>query len=283
MIPRLALFSLCALAVFAQSAPLPAVDEVLRRLAENQEKAVAARASIVYTQETRTRLMRGGSKLAREERRRYTVTPTATSTEKKLDFFEGNYQKNGKLIPYQDPKFRSKNLDIDGDLVESITDDLVNDKHSRDGIPADMFPLTTKEQAHYTYRLAGTQKVNGIDAIRLLFEPKKHAGDDEDGDWAGDVLVDPVEFQPIRVVTKLAFDIPWAVKAFLGINIRQLGFTVAYRKVADGLWFPVSYGTEFHLRILFGYARTIVLSLDNRDFRRASAESSIRFEDEPRP
>ena len=93
------------------------------------------------------------------------------------------------------------------------------------------------------------------------------------------MLVDPAEFQPIRVVTRLAFNIPWAVKVFLGTNVRQLGFTVAYRKVADGLWFPVSYGTEFHLRVLFGYARTIVLSLDNRDFRRASAESTIQFED----
>ncbi len=49
-----------------------------------------------------------------------------------------------------------------------------------------------------------------------------------------------------------------------------------------GSGFPVSYGTEFHLRVLFGYARTIVMSLDNRDFRHASAESSIQFESEPR-
>ena len=89
MILRLALFSLCPLAVFAQTAASPGLEEVLRRLAENQEKAVSARQSIVYTQETRTRLMRGGGKLAREEKRRYTVAPTATSTEKKLDFFDG--------------------------------------------------------------------------------------------------------------------------------------------------------------------------------------------------
>lgn len=282
MILRLALFpfslfSLCTLAAFAQAVSQPALDEVLRRVAENQEKAVSARQSIVYTQETRTRLMRGGGKLAREEKRRYTVAPTATSTEKKLDFFDGNYRKNGKVMPYTDPKFRYKDMDIDGDLVEDMTDDMVNDKESRDGIPRNLFPLTAQEQAHYTYRLAGTQQVNGVEAIRLQFEPKK--GDDERA-WAGEVLVDPAEYQPIRVVTRLAFNIPWAVKVFLGTNVRQFGFTVTYRKVADGLWFPVSYGTEFYLRVLFGYARTIVLSLDNRDFRRASAESSIRFEDQ---
>lgn len=279
MILRLALLILCPLAAFAQTASLPGLDEVLRRLAENQDKAVGARLSIVYTQEIRTRSFRGGGKLAREEKRRYTVTPTATSTEKKLDFIEGHYEKHGKLIPYTDPKFR-KELDSDGSLVETLTDFSVNDKNSRDGIPEDLFPLTAREQAHYNYRLAGTQKVNGVEAIRLEFEPKK--GDDGRS-WAGEALVDPVEFQPIRVVTKLAFNIPWAVKVILGTNIRQLGFTVTYRKVAEGVWFPVSYGTEFHLRVLFGYARTIVQSLDNRDFRRASAESSIQFESEPRP
>ena len=170
---RLALFSICPVVAFAQPATLPGLDEVLRRLAENQEKVVTARQSIVYTQETRTRLMRGGSKVAREEKRRYTVAPTATSTEKKLDYFEGRYQKNGRLIPYTDPKFRQKALDIDGDLVESMTDDMVNDKESRDGIAKDLFPLTAKEQAHYTYRLGGVEKVNGIDAIRILFEPRR--------------------------------------------------------------------------------------------------------------
>ena len=277
---RLWLLPLCPLVVLSQTASLPGLDEILKRIAENQEKAVSARQSIVYTQETRTRLMRGGSKLAREEKRRYTITPTATSSERKLDFFEGHYRKDGKLLPYTDPKFRHQGMDIDGDLVEEMTDDMVKDKDSRDGIPRNQFPLTAQEQTHYTFRLAGTQTVNGVEAIRLLFEPKQ--GDDERA-WAGEVLVDPAEFQPIRVVTKLSFSIPWAVKVFLGTNVRQLGYTVAYRKVADGLWFPVSYGTEFHLRVLFGYARTIILSLDNKDFRRASADSSIQFEPEPRP
>jgi hypothetical protein len=276
MILRLALFSLCPLALLAE-APQPDPKEILRRVAENQEKAVAARLSIVYTQETRTRLMRGGGKLAREEKRRYTVTPTATATNKKLDLFEGQYRKGGKLLPYTDPKFRHKEMDIDGDLVEDMTDDMVNDKESRDGIPKNLFPLTAKEQEHYTFHLAGVQKANGVDAIRVAFEPKKGQ---EERPWTGEVLVDPVEFQPIRVVTRLSFNIPWAVKVFLGTNIRQLGYTVTYRKVVGGLWFPISYGTEFHLRVLFGYARTIALSLDNRDFRQASADSTIHFETE---
>jgi len=280
---------LCASSLLAQEPPppppaaqpaTPELSEILRRVAENQEKAVAARSTIVYTQETRTRLMRGGSKLAREEKRRYTVTPTATATERKLEFFEGRYRKGGQLLPYTDPKFRYKGMDIDGDLVDDMTDDMVNNKESRDGIPKNLFPLTAKEQEHYIFKLAGTQTVNGVNAIRIQFEPNK---DQEEREWAGEVLVDPVEYQPVRVVTRLAFNIPWAVKVFLGTNVRQLGFSVTYRKVADELWFPVSYGTEFHLRVLFGYARTIVLSMDNRDFKRASAESSIQYEAETKP
>ena len=148
---RRTLLFLCLPRLFAQ-APLPALNDVLRRVAENQEKAVAARLSIVYTQEIRTRSVRNGGKLAREEKRRYTVTPTATSTEKKLDFFEGQYMKGGTLIPYSDPKFRYKDMDIDGDLVASMTDNMINGKESRDGIPKDLFPLTALEQEHYTYR-----------------------------------------------------------------------------------------------------------------------------------
>jgi len=260
---------LCALA------QQPDLAGILQRLAENQDRAVEARSAIVYTQETRTRLFRSGGKLAREERRRYTVLPSAQGTDKHLDFFDGRYMQKGKEVAYNAPGFKRSGLDIDGDLVASLTDDLVNNKQSRDGISPDLFPLTAAQQRHYDFQLAGSQKVGGVEALKLTFTPKKG---EEDSDWAGEVLVDPVEYQPIRVTTRLAEDIPLAVKLLLGINIRQLGFTLTCRKVAGGLWFPVSYGTEFHLRVLFGYARTIALSMDNRDFRRASAESAIQFE-----
>lgn len=255
----------------------PDLAAILQRLAENQDQAVEARSAIVYTQETRTRLFRSNGKLAREERRCYTVLPSAQGTDKHLDSFEGRYTRKGHETAYTDPKFRHSGTDIDGDLVESLTDDLVNNKQSRDGISPDLFPLTAAQQRHYDFRLAGTQNVGGVEALKLTFTPKKG---DEDCDWAGEVLVDPVEYQPIRVTTRLAYGIPLAVKLLLGTNIRQLGFTLTCRKVAGGLWFPVSYGTEFHLRVLFGYARTITMSMDNRDFRRASAESSIQFQSE---
>jgi hypothetical protein len=252
----------------------PDLNEILRRVAENQEKAVEARSRVVYTQSTLARLMRGNGKLAREERRRYSVFPTPIGTDKKLESCEGQYEVHGKRIPYSDPKFRYKGMDIDGDLVQSIVDDMVDKKDSKDGISPDLFPLTAKRQAHYDFKLAGTEEIAGVQALHLTFAPKKG---DEDANWAGDVLVDPVDYQPIRVTTKLAMQIPMAVKVLLGTNIRQLGFTLTCKKVANGLWFPVSYGSEFHLRVLFGYARTIALSLENKDFREASAESKIEY------
>jgi hypothetical protein len=93
------------------------------------------------------------------------------------------------------------------------------------------------------------------------------------------VYVHPEEYQPLLVSTMQAFKIPVAVKIMLGIDIKQLGFQVTYRKVGEDLWFPATYGTEFGLKVLFGYKRNITMNVTNSDFRRASAESTIQFEE----
>jgi hypothetical protein len=99
-------------------------------------------------------------------------------------------------------------------------------------------------------------------AYRIAFQPKPH----DDIDTAGEALISVDEFQPIEVVTWLAHPIPMAVRVLLGTNIHGLGFTVRYQKVDGEVWFPVSYGTEFSLRVLFGWARTITIALDNSGF-----------------
>lgn len=277
--PLLALMLM--LAPPGEAPPIP-LDEILARVAANQDKAEEARTRIVYQQSVRTRLLRGGGKLAREEKRFYTVTPTAKGTDKQLDKVEGIYEKHGKLHPYTDPKFRHKDVDLDGEIAESLTDDLVNDKKSRDGISRDLFPLTRSEQRHYDFRFDGYQNVAGVQAIRLAFSPRKRAkGDACEEDcgrpWSGTVLIHPDEFQPLSVATTMSNVIPGWVKVVFGINLKQLGFSLTYRKVAGGLWFPATYGTEFGLRVFFGYGRTVTMSMENTDFRLASAESSIVF------
>lgn len=254
----------------------PSVDEILQRVAENQEKAADARKTVVYRQDTFVRLLRTNGKMSREEKRQYTVTPDAKGTDKKLDKFEGRYERGGKILTYDKPNFQYKDTDIDGDLIEDLTDDMINDKKSRDGISKDLFPLTKDEQAHYTFKLEGTRKVGTVDAYRITFEPKK---EDASRCWAGEVLIHPDEFQPMMVTTKLSMKIPRAVKILFGIDIKQLGFNVSYRKVDEGLWFPATYGTEFGLKVLFGYKRNITMSLKNDDFRRTQAESTIAFEE----
>ena len=278
---RVLVLLLCATAATLHAAP--PLEEILGRLADSQERAVEARKSVVYRQTVHTRILRGGGKLAREEKREYTVTPSEASTSKDLVHLEGRYEKGGKLLPYSDPKFRHKNVDLDGELTESLTDDLVNDKDSRDGISKDMFPLTRREQEHYEFKLAGTRKVAGVDAYVLKFEPATDEAE-EGRPWSGEVLVHPEEFQPLAVTTNLGKVIPGWVKVVFGIDLKQLGFSLTYRRVADGLWFPATYGTEFGLRLFFGYSRTITMSMENSDFRLATAESTITYSpDSPGP
>ncbi len=257
----------------------PPLDEILARLAANQERAVEARRSIVYEQRTFVRLLRTNGKLAREERRHYSVAPTPSGTDKKLESFEGRYETKGRLLPYDKPGFTYKDLDLDGELIDDLTEDLVNDRDSRDGIAAGLFPLTRREQRGYQFSFAGCRTVGGAPAFLIRFQPRKPA-EGESKPWQGEAYVDPKEFQPLLVVTRLAWNVPAAVRVLFGISIRQLGFSVTFTRVAEGLWFPSTYGTEFGLRVLFGYKRNITMNVVNSGFRRAQADSTITFPQE---
>lgn len=265
-----------SLAVPAQCPAPPPLEEILARVADNQERAVEARRTIVYQQNTLVRLLRTNGRLAREERRSYFVAPTPSGTEKQLERFEGRYERKGKLLAYDKPGFTYKDLDLDGELIEDLTVNLINDREARDGIAADLFPLTRSQQRGYRFTLEGCRVLGGRPSFLLRFEPRKEAGG-ESKPWAGEVYVDPEEFQPRLVSTKLAWNVPAAVRILFGISIRQLGFHVTFTKVDEGLWFPSTYGTEFGLRVLFGYKRNITMNVVNTSFRRASVESTLTF------
>jgi hypothetical protein len=240
-------------------------EALLQLIADSQEKALEARKTIVYRQEIHAKLIRANGELARQERYVYQVTPTPAGTEKKLVEFEGSYAKDGKMIPYSAPGFEHKGVDIDAELIKDLVDDLVSDESSRDGIASDLFPLTAAEQKKYRFRIAGN---------RLEFEPSGKSTP-----WRGEMEVNPADGQPRSVVTKMARRVPAWARITLGTNFQQVGFSVKYQRAVDELWFPVSYGTEFKFRVLFGYARTFTLSVVNSDFRKASAESTIRYEE----
>ena len=280
---RAAVFALAPLlgAITAAQCPdAPPLEEILARLAANQERAVEARRTVVYQQETRIRFLRANGKVAREERRVYLVAPTPSGMEKKLERFEGRYEHKGRLLAYDKPGFTYKDLDLDGELIEDLTADLVNDRSARDGIAADLFPLTRREQRGYRFTLVGCRVLAGRPALLLRFEPRRESAG-ETKPWAGEVYVDPDEFQPRLVSTRLAWKVPAAVRILLGVSIRQLGFHVTFAKAGEGLWFPATYGTEFGLRVLFGYRRNITMNVVNSAFRRTCVESSIAFPGEP--
>jgi len=252
----------------------PSVDQIMARVAENQARAQDMRRAYVYNQKVQARFHRTNGKLTREEELEYLVTPTPAGIDKKLTHFEGKVDRNGRLISYAEPGKEIKDLDIDGDLMRDMVNDMTGDKESKDGIAHDMFPLTAAEQVKYIFTLEGEEVYRGREIYRVSFRPKPHT---EDAEWKGEALIDTAECQPVMVTTKFAVHIPMAVKVLLGTDIKGLGFTVTYDKFDDGLWFPVSYGGEFHIRAVFFYARNMSISMVNSGFTRAKVSSKIAY------
>lgn len=265
-----ALALLAASALYAQNA-----EEIISKLTANLERAAAERRQFVYEQSVRSRMIRTNGKVARQETRRYSVLPTPSATEKKLLALEGEIHKGSRIIKYTDPETESSGMDIDGSLIRSLTEDLVDDKDSRDGIPKSLFPLGTDALTKYDFQLLETRDWKGRPTHHLTFTPKKGA---EDANWKGDLYIDAAEFQPVQIATDLTFKMPLLVRAVFGTNIRQTGFSVSYQRVAENVWFPVSYGTEFRLDVLFGYKRVVTMALTSSGFQRTSADSKIEFD-----
>jgi len=151
---------------------------------------------------------------------------------------------------------------------------------TRDGLPRGLFPLTAAEQRLYTYRLEGTETYRERQVYRIGFRPNhKRNSDGEEGIWKGQALVDAEEFQPVQVVTDLTGAVPLPVRILLGTDIRGLGFTVSYQRMADGVWFPAGYGGEFEMRALFFLKMTVSVNVTNSDFRRTDVNSKVAFEE----
>jgi hypothetical protein len=254
------------------------VDAIMARVAENQARSLEARRQWVYDQSVLVRLYRSNGKLAREELRDYVVAPMARGSDRKLQRVAGKYEKGGKLYDYSDPGFKYKGMDIDGDLVRDLSDELAEPEESRDGVAAEFFPLTSNEQAKYDFTLAGKENYRGQEVYKVTFRPRPGG---EDTVWKGEALIDSQEFQPLVVTTALGFKIPFAVRTLLGTNLEHLGFKISYKKVADGVWFPEHYGGEFYLRAVFLYKRKISMSVRNGEFRRADVSTTITYPKQP--
>lgn len=276
----------------ARAQQLTAAD-IMARVAANQDRSEAARAHYVYVQHSRT-LSRKGKTIHCDEVADFRITPTDKGSDQKLLTLDGRLLYKGKTLRYTQLDAHATNVKdddslhigvvgkdddpIDLDLVENMRSNLTA-THSKDGIGADLFPLTSKVQADYTYKLAGHAPMDGRDCYHITFAPR----DKDDYGWKGDAWIDTKAFQPVLVHTTMARNIPFAVRTLLGTSVPGLGFTVTYAPepadTPDAIWFPVTFGTEFKLHVLFFLNRTIVLDVSNRDFEQTHVHSTLRYAD----
>lgn len=285
-------FALAPLAAPAQQ-PLTA-DAIMSRVATNQDASEADRAHYVYVQHAHI-ASRKGKTIRCEEITDTRITPTKNGSHQQLLKLDGRLLQKGKIIPYTtlpkgDPQTASKpdhdedlhitvqdkdDNPMDRDLVENLRKNLTDSESSKDGISPNLFPLTSKEQAGYSFRLLGRAPMNGRDCFHIAFSPK----DPDDFTWKGDAYIDATAFQPVLLRTTMSRKIPLAVRLLLGTNVPGLGFTIVYApqppNQPNGIWFPTTFGTEFKIHVLFFLNRQITFTADNRDFEKTHVTSEI--------
>jgi len=85
------------------------VEQIMAKVAANQDRSQDMRTAFVYHQDVLLRFKRGNGKIAREESREYTVTPSSKGSQKNLTHFLGKYEKDGRLIEIKNRRTRRDN------------------------------------------------------------------------------------------------------------------------------------------------------------------------------
>jgi hypothetical protein len=251
------------------SHPLTA-DEIMARVAENQDRSETLRKQYVYKQHIHIISHKPGGKLLREEAADYDVVPMPDKTEKQLKALTGRYWHKGKYEEFHGEPAPDEDS-LDGSLVQSFRDDLANEK-TKDGLAKDLFPLTSEEQKAYNFKLLGQETENGRNIYHISFWPK----DKDEITWAGEAYIDAAEFEPVRVFTKLSRRVPFFVRTLLGTDLPGFGFNVVYQRQPDGVWFPATFGTEFRIHAVFFINRDVSIALENSAFEHTHVESRMK-------
>jgi hypothetical protein len=261
-------------AVSARADDVLTAEAIMARVATNQDSSEKLRSQYIYHQHVQVISKKPNGKVLREETADYHVVPKPDHTERTLEQLTGRYWHKGKYQAFSGEPVPEADS-TDGELVHDFRED-VTDEKSKDGLAHDLFPLTSDEQKEYKFRLIDHEPFEGRQAYHVAFSPK----DAEDTDWAGEAYIDAQEFQPIYVFTKLAQPLPFGVRKFLGTDLPGLGFAVHYRRQEDGAWFPSSLGSEFRIRALFFFNRTMTVSLENKDFEHTHVQTKITGADQ---
>lgn len=265
----------------------------MAKVAANQDSAEDARRHYVYIQHAKV-ISRKGHTVMCEETTDTRITPTESAYTAEIIKLDGRLLHKGKYITYthlpdkqEQDKGSTKeqgkpgtedekesitidNDETDRDLVENTRKNFTQDK-AKDGVDPRLFPLTSKIQADYLFHLVGQEHINGRGVFHIDFRPK----DKDDFSWKGDAYIDTTSFQPVVVRTTMSRKVPFAVRTLLGTNVPGLGFNIVYAPQPDGVWFPVNFGTEFKLRVLFFFSRDITINAENRDFEKTHVDSTI--------
>ncbi len=290
---------------------LPTAESIMARVATNQDQAEAERAHYVYVQHAKMTSRRGKTVMCEEiTDYRFTpsadntqeqllkvdgrymknhklITYTAllprdedkpkdadkdkAATQGQADQDKKDKKEKKDKEKDKDPVFDPNSDEtLDRDLVENIRWGLIHDK-SKDGIAQHLFPLTTKDQANYTFRLIGREHLNDRDVFHITFRPKEK----NDFGWSGDAYIDTQAFQPVLITTGMARKVPFAVRTLLGTDVPGLGFTIRYAPQPDGVWFPVDFSTEFKIHVLYFFHRQVILDAQNREFEKTHVTSRI--------
>jgi len=261
---------------------LPTAEAIMAQVAAHQDQGEAERAHYVYVQHAKVDSRRGRTTMC-EEITDYRVTPMENGTHQELLKLDGRLWLKGKYVTYnalsatagkvQDGETMDVEIggdEADRDMVENMRKNLLLNS-SKDGINAQLFPLTSKEQESESFRLMGRERLNGRDVFHVAFRPK----DKSDWGWKGDAFVDTATLEPVMISTEMARKVPLAVRTLLGTNVPGLGFTVIYAAQPDGVWFPVSFSTEFKIHVLFFFRREIVIDAENRSFEKTHVTTRI--------
>jgi len=253
-------------------AETPDAGEIMRRVAQNVERAQAARLSYVYDQNIFVRIKRANGKLAQEETRKYIVAPSEKGADRKLVEVQGKILDGKKEIAYTEAGFRRKDMDIDAALVDSFAREIMWRRNEMGPLSYWWFPVEHLEK--YTFKFEGEERYRGYDVYKISFRQA-----DEEDAWQGEALIERNEFQPVLITSAWTGKVPGAVTIALGTNVHQIGAKITYQRFDKDVWFPVSFGGEMKLRVFFLYARTIAFSAANADFRKTDVHTSVEFED----
>ncbi len=272
---------ICALPFLMLVPPLPgvplSVEDIVCRVAENQQRSLTARNSYVYDMNVFVRMKRANGKVAREETRDYVVVPGPRGAKRSLVSLEGRIFEGKTEIPYTNARYKHKGTDVDADITDSFAREIMWRRRSM-GIYLDWFPLQKENAPKYTFRLEGEERYRGYDVYKLTYT--KLRDDENDDCWSGEALIEKHEFQPVLITSSWSCKIPRAVTLLLGISVSQMGSKITYERFEKDLWFPSVSGGELKVRVLFLYARTIAFSAKNSNFRKTAVETNIAYETE---